>query len=216
MDPAQAQTTAAIIQAVAAIGQVGFTLVLVVVTWRYVLITAAQLKAATSPYVVVYLRHDDRRATLFQIVIENVGKGVANDIRFELSGPIPRLAKGHTEAEAPPAEPMTSGPLIDGITALGPGDKREMVWGQYGGLMKAIGEKGIQVKCRFKFGKEEMDPVYCTLDIKSFTGHDLVDHDGARRSAKHMERIADVMERKEAREDEQRWEEEQRQEEEDG
>ncbi len=110
---------------------------------------------------------------------------------------------------------MESGPLIDGITALGPGDKREMVWGQYGGLMKAIGEKGIQVKCRFKFGKEEMDPVFCTLDIKSFTGHDLVDHDGARRSAKHIERIADVMERKEARENQKRWEEEQRQEEED-
>ncbi len=82
--------------------------------------------------------------------------------------------------------------------------------------MKAIGEKGIQVKCRFKFGKEEMDPVVCTLDIKSFSGHDLVDHDGARRSAKHVERIADVMGRKEARENEQRWEEEQRHEEEDG
>ena len=91
MDPAQAQTTAAIVQAVAAIGQVGFTLVLVVIIWRYVLITAAQLKAATSPYVVVYLRHDDRRVTLFQIVIENVGKGVANDIRFKLNcrGPYP-------------------------------------------------------------------------------------------------------------------------------
>ena len=105
---------------------------------------------------------------------------------------------------------MESGPLIDGIPALGPGDKREMVRGPYGGLMKAIGEEGIEVKCRFKFGKEEMDPVYCTLDIKSFTGHDLVDHDGARRAAKHIERLADVMERKEAREDQKRLEEEQR------
>jgi hypothetical protein len=48
---------------------------------------------------------------------------------------------------------MTEGPLIEGIPSLGPGDSRKIVWGQYYGLKKALGDEQLIVTCEYKHGK---------------------------------------------------------------
>jgi hypothetical protein len=168
------------------------SVVLAILTGIYVRLTHQLLRAQTDPYVVVYARHDESRPTIIQLVIENIGHGVAENVRFETSGPIPHHAWGIESSNTPRPETMTTGPLISGIVALGPGDTRKLAWGQYGGLHDALGENVIIVTAKFSHRGREMPPVQNRLEVKSFFGTDAVDSDGARRSAKQLERIADA------------------------
>lgn len=58
--------------------------------------TAAYLtyRVNIDPHVIVYSKHDDERPSLFLLVVENIGKGVAYDVRFSLEAPIPQYAPG--------------------------------------------------------------------------------------------------------------------------
>ena len=40
--------------------------------------------------------------------------------------------------------------IIDGIPALGPGECRKIDWGQYNGLMAALGNEPIVATCKFR------------------------------------------------------------------
>ena len=51
----------------------------------------------------------------------HIGRDVATDVSFSLSRPIPERAFGLSERDAPQAEEMKKGPLIDGIPIFGPG-----------------------------------------------------------------------------------------------
>src|SRR2546425_2287985 len=110
------------------------TFALVGLTAVYVWLTHRLLRAQVDPHVIVYALDDRERPTLIEIVIENVGRNVAEDVRFEVSQPLVR-AYG-VSPEDPPSEtrPLDNGPLVTGIPALGPGGTRRLVWGQYGGL----------------------------------------------------------------------------------
>ena len=65
---------------------------------------------------------------------------------------------------------MKSGPFIDGIPALGPGETRRIDWGQYGGLLKNFGTEPAIVTCKFKKNGKPMPPMEFKIDIKSFEG----------------------------------------------
>jgi len=118
-------------------------IVLAGVTINYVWLTRKLLVMQTGPCVILSVVHDENRATIFQLVARNIGAGLARDIRFEFSCPLPAKASGITEAQAEKAGEMTGGPLIDCISALGSGECRKVDWGQYGGLMAAVGKKPI-------------------------------------------------------------------------
>ena len=178
-----------------AVGNLLVTAVLVYLTSRYVKLTNQLVQTQEAPYVVVYTRHDESRPSILQIIIENVGRGVAEDIRFELSRPIPGSAFGIEIKSAKKPEIMNSGPLIEGIPGLGPGDRRKITWGQYGGLSLGLGQNAVYVTTKFKYRGREMNPVTNFLDIKSFEGTDATDPDGSRQSAKELKRIADVIEK---------------------
>ena len=60
--------------------------------------------------------------------------------------------------------------MIEGIPALGPGDTREIYWGQIGGLMEAIGDEPIYVKCFFKKKNKIMPHTECPLEVTSLLG----------------------------------------------
>jgi hypothetical protein len=173
-----------------AISSLAVTLILAVLTGVYVRLTHKMLRAQTDPCVIVSAIHDESRPTLLELVVQNVGRSVAHDIRFESSQPIPYRAFGHDPAKAAEAPRLTSGFLVNGIPALGPGETRKMVWGQWGGLKKALGDGQIRVVCRFRAGTRECQPVNCILDIRSFEGADAADPDGARKCAEHLENIA--------------------------
>ena len=136
------------------------TIVLACLTYKYVRLTHQILERYSDPCVIVTVIHDDSRPTILQIVIKNIGTGLAHDIRFEFSRPLP----------ANEAEIMSDGPLISGIPALGPGETRKIDWGQHGGLIKNVGDETITVTSFFKKNGKEMPSVASYLDVKSFWG----------------------------------------------
>jgi len=115
--------------AIAAVAASLSALLAAVYTW----LTFRLVRSQNEPNVVIYVRHDESKPSILQIVIENVGRSLATDLSFKSSGPIPRKAYGLSEGQAQPIQPMTAGPLINGIPSLAPGDSRKIAWGQYYG-----------------------------------------------------------------------------------
>ena len=165
------------------------TIVLAVLTFVYVNLTRKILSAQSDPCVVLTVVHDEDRTTILQLVAKNVGTGIAHDVRFEFSRPIPARAFGVSLDDAKPAATMTEGPLIHGIPALGPGESRRIDWGQFGGLKAAIGEEEIVATCRFKKDRKEMPPVRCPLDVESFLGT-VATESPASKAADELEKIS--------------------------
>jgi hypothetical protein len=91
-------------------------------------LTLRMLRVQTHPQVVVYVEHDDTRRTVLQIVIKNVGHGIARDVKFDLSRSLPRRAWGLKMETASVAGITEDGPLVQGIPALGPGSERRIDW----------------------------------------------------------------------------------------
>jgi len=165
------------------------TFVLAVLTFVYVNLTRKILSTQFDPCVVLTVVHDDDRPTMIMLVAKNIGTGLAHDVRFGFSHPIPAKAYGIETATAKDAEVMSDGPLINGIPALGPGESRNINWGQFGGLQKALGVKKITATCRFKKNKKEMPPTICPLDIESFSGTSAAESPAAK-SASQLEKIS--------------------------
>ena len=145
--------------------------VLVFITFANLKIFKQTFEARFEPYVIVTLALDhESSAQVIMLVIQNIGTGLAQDVTFEISRPIPLWAGGINPDSANISGPMEDGPLINGILSLGPGEARSLHWGQYGGLLKALGPEPISILCRFKREGKAMPPIRCFLDIASFKG----------------------------------------------
>ncbi len=161
-------------------------LLYVIFTYRLLRVQQDQSK----PCVVVYTQLDIARAPMIMIVIENIGRSLARDVRFDLEPrQIPKFAFRRNKANTKP-ELMTSGPLINGIPALAPGESRRITWGDYYGLQKALGESTTKVTVSFKYGPRQMEPVESVLEVESFGGEvEWTDPDGARQCASQLKKI---------------------------
>ena len=181
------------------IGAFWITFVLALITVTATLINYLFFRSQIDPDVIVYVKTDIDRQSIILLIIENIGKGLALDICFETDREIPERAFGFEDAKKP--EPMRSGPLISGIPALGPGAKRIITWGQYGGLKKGIGNEVVNINIKFK-SKKAIIPGYkyhklkCPIDIKSFEGTDASDTNWEKKSSEALERIAKALEKK--------------------
>jgi hypothetical protein len=167
--------------------------VLAVLTGIYVVLTYRILRAQTDPCVIVYVQANPVNPLLLEIAIENVGKGLAKDVRFEFSEPIPNCLPGPNCTNTP----MSFGPLINGIAALPPGGKRAEMWGSYMNIERIVGDKTYRVICRFRRAGQDLldldgpEQTECIVEYKSFYGsHTLtVEHDTLetlREVAKHL------------------------------
>ena len=170
------------------------TLILAILTFIYVNLTRKILSSQSDPCVVLSVVHDENRPTILQLIVKNVGTGIAYDVRFDFSHPIPAKAWGLTTENAKQAALMNNGPLINGIPALGPGESRKIDWGQFGGLKAAIGDSKIVAKCLFKKNGREMPPIICPLDVDSFSGT-VAAESPASKTAKEIEKISKTLER---------------------
>lgn len=155
-------------------------------------------RSQIDPHVIVYATSDDRRPTIILIVIENIGKSMAKGITFSFSKPMPQDAFGFENAPQPPV--LDRGPLYTGIPALGPGAKRIITWGQYGGLHKALGDLPMNVIIKFTgkslfLGQTEYE-VVCPLDIKSFEFTDDSNNNWGQEIADQLKVIAKALDRK--------------------
>jgi len=137
----------------------------------YTLLTFRLVRLQAEPKVIVYVKHDLERPTILVIAIENIGRDIAYDVAFKASKPIPSRAFGLKPEEAKPADIMHEGPLIEGIPALGPGDSREITWGQFGGLSKALGEEPIVLDYTYRSWKRLING-RAKLEVRSYLGTD--------------------------------------------
>ncbi|MFL5597995.1 MAG: hypothetical protein ACJ77S_11105 [Gemmatimonadaceae bacterium] len=106
-------------------------------------------RSQVAPEVVVYVVADDRRPSIINLIIENIGKGVAKKVRFTFSEPLPAKAFGIEKPASDAGGAMESGPLITGIPSLGPGARRVLTWGQYGGLYAALGNRVVTITATY-------------------------------------------------------------------
>lgn len=108
------------------------------------MITYAVYRSSTDPEVIVYADTDKKRPSVVILIIENIGKGPAENISFKTSRSLPEKAFSIEEPRNMP-KTMSSGPIVSGIPFLAPNQKIVLTWGQYGGLKKYIGGESIVV-----------------------------------------------------------------------
>lgn len=141
------------------------------VTVAYTYFTLRLVRAQSEPKVIVYVKHDLNRPSILMIIIENIGRDIAHDVKFFPSKPVPARAWGIEPADAVQAAALNEGPLVDGIPALGPNDSRAITWGQYGGLSKAIGGEPILVRYTYRHDRRTFSGE-TRLEVESYLGTD--------------------------------------------
>lgn len=151
--------------ALAALGSIGA----VIVATTSIYLSSQLLRAQLEPKVIVYTRPDVDRQSILMIRIENIGRDIARDVSFVSSRPIPDRAWGLDPEKALIAAEMQEGPLITGIPSLGPGDYRDISWGQFGGLAKALNGKPIVLDYSYRFGSRKLIG-QTRLEVDSYRG----------------------------------------------
>ncbi|MGY3910004.1 hypothetical protein ACW5XW_01170 [Aeromonas piscicola] len=142
------------------------------------IITYAVYRSSTDPEVIIYADTDKGRPSFIILIIENIGKGPAENITFDTSRPLPKQAFGIEEPKNMP-ETMESGPIVNGVPFLAPSQKMIITWGQYGGLKKYIGGDSIFVKAKYKRANSKLPFNKSTsssqLFIEAFATTDISD-----------------------------------------
>jgi len=175
-----------------------FSLVALLIALSSTVINYVLLRLHRDPEVVVYALPDTRRPTIINLVIENTGRGIAQDVTFESNRTIPSRAFGIDNAPEP--ESMSDGPFVTGIPSFGPGDKRIITWGQYGGLKKGLEDDVLEINAIY-FSKPPLSirrqrhKTLSSIDLRSFGGTDASDQNWDKQMAKHLENIANTLNR---------------------
>jgi hypothetical protein len=156
------------------------------------------LRQYLDPLVVVYAVADPTRPSIISLIIENIGNGIADDITFESNRTIPTRAYGFENAPMPPT--MKDGPLIHGIPSLVRLERREMTWGQFGGLHAGLGGDVLEISATY-FSRAPLSLIRTKhrhtsrIDIRSFEGTDASDHNWDKKTAESLKKIAAALER---------------------
>ena len=155
-------------------------------------------RSQADPEVIVYAEVDEKRPSIINLIIKNIGKAAARDITFTSSSDVPANAWGLDMARAKEAEKMTDGPLVRGIPFLPPGGIRVITWGQYGGLIKALGEGIVSVTAEYKSRHLGIQwtiqhKTTCPLEIVSFEATDGLDKNYEKQIAKNIEELTKVV-----------------------
>ena len=108
----------------------------------------------SQPQVVAYYEPSSRQQSLIDLVIENVGTGVATDVRF--SKPIPIAFFGISAPDGEGRYIPTSG-----FPLLSPGQGAVFYGGQYGGLLKVLGDRGLSLDISYTFDP----PLWCDVRV---------------------------------------------------
>lgn len=156
------------------IGAFWATFAVAIITVMATIINYLLYRSQTDPEVIVYVTTDPKRPSIILLVIENIGKGLARNINFSFSKPIPKRAFG-LGAEAPMPAEMDRGPLISGIPALAPRATRVINWGQLGGLTKWMNDDVIDITITYDSNRNDAfspqsHQTVCPIDVKSLIG----------------------------------------------
>jgi len=155
-------------------------------------------RSQADPEVVVYAEADEKRPSIINLIIKNIGKAAARDVTFTPASDVPSQAFGLDPESAKDAEKMANGPLVRGIPFLPPGGTRILTWGQYGGLLKALGEGYVCVTARYRSNHLGIPwaikhKTTCPLEIVSFEATDASDKNYAKQIANNLEKLTSVV-----------------------
>lgn len=155
------------------------------------LISYAIYRSSTDPEVIIYADTDKKRPSVIILIIENIGKGPAENIIFKSAKELPEKAYGIEEPKNPP-EIMKSGPIINGIPFLAPRQKIIITWGQYGGLKKYLGNESIVVTAEYKRANSKFATKKLSSSsqvfIESFAGTDISDSNWDKKISQSLEK----------------------------
>lgn len=98
--------------------------------------------------VVIYAQVDRKRSTIINLVIHNIGNGIARDIKFICLDGIPKAANGISGLKEP-LKIYETGALVNGLPILFPDEKLVYSWGQFGGLKEALNGKPLEIEITF-------------------------------------------------------------------
>ena len=98
--------------------------------------------------VVVYAKADLARPSAINLVIHNIGKGIARNVQFHTTEGIPEHANGILKL-INPRKIYSSGAFVRGIPFLFPDEKLIYSWGQLGGLKEALSSQPLKIKITF-------------------------------------------------------------------
>ena len=172
------------------------SLVAVVIATTSTIISYILFRDAKDPEVVVYVTPDEKRPSILNLIIANTGRSAAWDVSFSASKSVPQYAFGITDADTP--QEMDHGPIVNGIPCLGPGSKRIITWGQYGGLLRGIGDGVLDIEATYYSRpslafKKRKHYALSRLDIKSFENTDVSDHNWDKKIANELEKIGSLL-----------------------
>ena len=119
------------------------TVALAVITFWYAKITNKILRIANTPEVAIFLYPNEKHITHIYLCIQNVGTGVASDVRFE--GDF-----SFTAPMEPPWDPLSEDSIIkNGIDYLPPGKKFEIFMFMTASI-SYISEQSLDITVRYK------------------------------------------------------------------
>ena len=127
--------------------------------------------------VVVYAQVDRKRPTVINLVIHNIGKGIARDIKFVCLNGIPKAANGISGLKEP-LKIYETGALVNGLPMLFPDEKLVYSWGQFGGLKEALDGKPLEIEIIF-FSHSSLQLTRrkirnkLVIDVTAFEGVDI-------------------------------------------
>lgn len=114
------------------------------------LVTYAVFKSNERPCVIVYIEANPFKETFISLVVQNVGRGRAENIKFSSDRPIPCKAFGIEKLNSPKQE-FQSGVFQYGIKVFNPEQKIFYDWGQFGGLREALDNKELTITVTYEY-----------------------------------------------------------------
>lgn len=149
------------------------SIVALLVSLASLAVTYFSFRFQRDPQVVVRAVQDADQPSIMHLIIENTGGSTAENIRFSSNQPIPKEAFG-IEKAAGEVRHFDKGPLIHGIPSLTPGERRTLLWGQFGGIKKGLGGESLEIKASFQapfwLNRSKEYLTTSAIDIESFRG----------------------------------------------
>lgn len=152
--------------------------------------------ANISPEVIIYVDDNPDAKSIINLVIKNIGRGVAKNIKFKPNKALPKNAFGFEEAKMPLV--MDEGPIITGISNLAPDSSRVIMFGRYHGLEKWFEGKSIDIEITYERSsklpfKSKYIKSISTLDVYSFATTDASDNSHAKKLVDEIKKLKDEL-----------------------
>ena len=114
-----------------------------------------------DPEVIIYVALSKTHQSCLDLIVENVGAGVAYNLRITSSKALPIRAFGF-KSVGNKIEYSDDGLLAKGLQYFVPKEKRIQLWGQYAVLKEALDDGSVEITAHYNGHR------FCKLDAKKF------------------------------------------------